>query len=91
MRCNWCEKDEAKSIVCTVYWELPDGLRAIEILDTPAIHCLSCGMEYQTEDIIEELEDHLMLIDTEKIGKSITYDQLMSLPKLLKRNYFRFN
>jgi hypothetical protein len=32
----------------------------------------------------------LFLIDTKKIGKSITYEELMALPRLLKRNYFDF-
>ncbi|WP_332696224.1 YokU family protein [Halalkalibacter lacteus] len=91
MNCAWCEELEAESVTCTVYWELPDGTRAIEITNTPGFKCNACGMEYQSEDVINDLEDHLMLIDTSKIGKSIAYDQLMEYPKLLKRNYFRFN
>ncbi|MFC0472325.1 YokU family protein [Halalkalibacter kiskunsagensis] len=91
MSCEWCEEPEIESITCTVYWELPDGTRAIEITTTPGIQCNACGMEYQSEDVINELEDHLMLIDTTKIGKSISYNELMDQPKLLKRNYFRFN
>jgi uncharacterized YokU family protein len=90
MNCEWCEELEAEQVTCTVYWELPDGTRAIEITNTPGIKCNACGMEYQTEEIINELEDHLLLIDTTKIGKSIAYNQLMAEPKRLKRNYFRF-
>jgi len=90
MKCQWCEAEAAKEIKCTVYWELPDGTRAIEITETPGVHCSSCGMEYQTEKTIEELEDQLMLIDTKKLGKTIVYDSLLSQPRLLKKNYFKF-
>ncbi|WP_227938232.1 YokU family protein [Alkalihalobacillus deserti] len=90
MKCEWCEEDGAKVISCTVYWELPDGSRAIEITETPGIYCKSCGMEYQTESTIIQLEDQLMIIDTKNLEKTITYTQLMAQPKLLKHNYFRF-
>lgn len=90
MKCEWCEADGVKEITCTVYWELPDGTSAIEITDTPGVHCSICGMEYQTEETIEELEDQLMLIDTKKLTKTIEYDVLMSQPRLLKKNYFKF-
>ncbi|ARK30568.1 YokU family protein [Halalkalibacter krulwichiae] len=91
MQCEWCEEFGAVNISCTVFWELPDGTRAIEITNTPSIKCKNCGMEYQLESTINELEDQLILINTKKIGKSITYQQLMDQPKLLKRNYFRFD
>ncbi|KKI94102.1 hypothetical protein WQ54_00755 [Bacillus sp. SA1-12] len=90
MNCEWCEKSDAFEITCTVYWELPDGTRAIEITETPGMKCTACGMEYQTEETIQQLEDQLLLIDTTKIGKGITYEALMAQPKFLKRNYFRF-
>lgn len=90
MICEWCEETKVDEITCTVYWELPDGTRAIEITETPGMKCSSCGMEYQTEKTIEGLEDQLLLIDTTKIGKEISYDTLMAQPKFLKRNYFRF-
>jgi uncharacterized YokU family protein len=90
MKCEWCEAENATELTCTVYWELPDGTRAIEITDTPGMKCSACGMEYQTEKTIEELEDQLLLIDTKKIGKIITYQSLMAQPRLLKRNYFKF-
>lgn len=89
LKCEWCEAASAVEATCTVYWELPDGMRAIEITDAPGIKCPSCGMEYQSEQIIEEIEDQLLLIDTKVIGKSITYEALMKIPRLLKRNYFR--
>ncbi|WP_458415094.1 YokU family protein [Schinkia sp. CFF1] len=89
MNCEWCEAPSAQETTCTVFWELPDGSRAIEITNTPGITCNSCGMEYQSEKIIEEIEDQLILIDTKQIGKIITYDALMAIPRLLKRNYFR--
>lgn len=91
MKCEWCEANQAEAIKCTVYWELPDGSRAIEITETPGIQCQSCGIKYQLEETTNQLEDHLLLIDTSKIGKSIDYQHLMDQPRLLKRNYFRFD
>lgn len=90
LKCEWCEKLHASEITCTVYWELPDGSRAIEITETPGMKCTSCGMEYQTEATIEALEDQLLLVDTKRIGNGISYDELMALPRFLKRNYFKF-
>ncbi|MDT8861160.1 YokU family protein [Alkalihalobacillus sp. MEB130] len=90
MKCEWCEQIGAEEIHCTVYWELPDGTRAIEITETPGFECKSCGMEYQKEEIIQEIEDQLLLIDTSKLGKSLSYEQLMNQKRLLKYNYFRF-
>lgn len=89
MKCDWCEDPNAIEFTCTVYWELPDGTRAIEITETPGLKCPTCKMEYQTEATIEALEDQLILIDTKKIGKAISFDQLMAQPRLLKRNYFK--
>lgn len=74
----------------TVYWELPDGTRAIEIEKTPTIKCQDCQMSYQNEKIIKDIEDQLFLIDTKKLGKKIEFDELMKIPRLLKRNYFDF-
>ena len=90
MKCEWCESANVINITCTVFWELPDGTRAIEITDTPGVKCPSCGMEYQDEKIIEELEDQLFLIDTKKVDKVISFHSLMTMPRLLKRNYFKF-
>jgi uncharacterized YokU family protein len=87
--CEWCES-QAKNGKNTVYWELPDGTRAIQIIETPAVVCDECNMVYQTDDTTKAIEDQLFLIDTKKIGKSITYEELMALPRLLKRNYFDF-
>lgn len=91
IKCEWCQKPAAKQVVSTVYWELPDGTRAIEIRDTPGLKCYSCEIEYQEESIIEALEDQLLLVDTTKIESETTYEYVMSLPRLLKRNYFRFD
>ncbi|MFT4414078.1 YokU family protein [Fredinandcohnia humi] len=90
MECMWCHSDEAKQGTQSVYWELPDGTRAIEITNTPCVICKSCGMEYQEESIINEIEDQLMLIDTKQLDKKLSYEELLSVPKLLKRNYFRY-
>lgn len=90
LNCMWCESEKAQEEKNSVYWELPDGTRAIEILETPSIKCEDCGMEYQEESIINEIEDQLMLIDTKKIAKTISYKELMEIPRFLKQNYFRF-
>jgi uncharacterized YokU family protein len=87
--CEWCE-NQAKNGKNTVYWELPDGTRAIQIIETPAVVCDECNMVYQTDETTKAIEDQLFLIDTKKIGNSITYEELMALPRLLKRNYFDF-
>ncbi len=86
----WCDSDKAHEARNSVFWELPDGTRAIEIIDTPSIKCEECGMEYQEEQIINEIEDQLLLIDTKKLLKTIEYKKLMEIPRFLKQNYFRF-
>ncbi|MEH7239380.1 YokU family protein [Bacillus sp. JJ1562] len=91
MNCMWCESEKAHEDTNSVFWELPDGTRAIEITETPSIKCEGCGMEYQEESIIKEIEDQLFLVDTKKIGDKITFKGLMELPRLLKRNYFDFS
>lgn len=88
--CDWCEGN-ADIGSSTVYWELPDGTRAIEIIDTPAVICGECKMIYQRENIIKLIEEQLFLVDTKRIGKSLTFEELMALPRLLKRNYFDFS
>jgi uncharacterized YokU family protein len=47
-------------------------------------------MIYQTDEITKEIENQLFLGDTKKIGKSICFQELLELPRLLKRNYFDF-
>ncbi|WP_054635749.1 YokU family protein [Thalassobacillus sp. C254] len=89
--CEWCESESAVTSKTTVYWELPDGTRAIEITDTPGVQCKECGMVYQEEDTIIQLEDQLLLIDTDQVAKSISYQKLMEIPRRLKRNYFRYD
>lgn len=69
----------------------PDGTRAIELTDTPAMVCASCGMTYQEETTIKEIEDQLLLIQTKKLPESLTYQQLMETERILKRNYFDFS
>lgn len=88
--CDWCGS-KANNGENIVYWELPDGSRAIMITGTPALICTECGMVYQTDAITKEIEDQLFLVDTKKIGKSVSYAELMALPRLLKRNYFDFS
>lgn len=88
--CEWCDSENVELLTESAYWELPDGTRAIEISETPTIVCHDCKIYYQTDEIVKNIEDQLFLIDTKKIGKSIRYEDLMKLPRLLKRNYFDF-
>lgn len=89
-KCTWCESVNISESSETVYWELPDGTRAIQINETPSIVCNDCNMVYQSDDLVKEIEDQLFLIDTKKIGKETSYLELMDQPRLLKRNYFDF-
>lgn len=89
MKCLWCEKDAAIETKSTVFWELPDGTQSLEIRETPTIYCSQCQMEYLTDEMTEELEDHLLLINTKQLPGSIYFEKLMEIPRLLKRNYFK--
>jgi uncharacterized YokU family protein len=89
MNCHWCGSEYAHAVRRTGYWELPDGSKAIEITEMPSVHCIDCGMEYQEDATIEEVEDQLMLIDTKKLTSPLTFDELMAVPRLLKKNYFK--
>lgn len=90
MRCEWCEEEAVKEDINNVYWELPDGTRAIEITATPCFTCMNCGIQYQSDETIKEIEDQLFLIDRTQLSKSVSYQQLMQMERLLKRNYFDF-
>ena len=90
MNCMWCDSTEAKSLN-TVYWELPDGTKAIEIQETPCISCSSCGMDYQSDHTVKEIEDQLFLIYTKDLPKQLTYEELMGRPRLLKEIISTFN
>ena len=91
MNCAWCKSEKVVVSSDTVYWELPDGTRAIEIKETPTIICKNCQMNYQTDLVVKEIEDQLLLIDTNQIqSNSITYEELMKIPRFLKKNYFDF-
>ena len=91
MNCAWCKSEKVVVSLDTVYWELPDGTRAIEIKETPTIICQHCQMNYQTDLVVKEIENQLLLIDTNQIhSNSITYEELMKIPRFLKKNYFDF-
>ncbi|UOY94419.1 YokU family protein [Ectobacillus sp. JY-23] len=90
MTCEWCGSTHVKESSNTVFWELPDGTKTIGIIDTPCICCAECGMEYQTTEIVKNIEDQLFLINTKQLEKSLAYEELMAKPRLLKRNYFDF-
>lgn len=89
-QCEWCGKNQAILDVNTVYWELPDGTKAIQITNTPCMKCKHCGMEYQEEEVIKKIEDQLFLIDTKLLDKTVSYEKLMEMERILKRNYFDF-
>ena len=91
MNCMWCDSTEAKESLNTVYWELPDGTKAIEIQETPCISCSSCGMDYQSDQTVKEIEDQLFLIYTKDLPKQLTYEELMGRPRLLKEIISTFN
>ncbi|ATH92064.1 hypothetical protein ACH95_05535 [Bacillus glycinifermentans] len=90
-RCDWCGEPKAEHDQTTVYWELPDGTKAVEITETPAVKCQSCGMVYQEDDIIKEIENQLFLIDTQTLPSSVSFEGLMKTERILKRNYFDFS
>lgn len=89
--CEWCCSQNIHKSKGSVFWELPDGSRAIEIMDTPTTLCDDCKMIYQDEGLIKEIENQLFLIDTKQIGDKISYSDLMNRPRLLKKNYFDFS
>ncbi|MEQ2528509.1 YokU family protein [Robertmurraya yapensis] len=89
--CAWCNSGEIRIEEQSVYWELPDGTKAIEISGAPTVVCLECGMVYQEDSIVKEIEDQLFLINTKELEKVISYRELMEKPRLLKRNYFDFS
>ena len=91
MCCEWCSSKNFMKEAISVFWELPDGTNTIEIRNTPCISCKECGMSYQEEEIIEQIEEQLLLINTKILEKSLTFDELMGKPRLLKRNYFKFD
>ena len=88
--CPWCEVGELESVTDSVYWELPDGTRAIEISDTPSFYCDNCCALFQGDEVVEKIEEQLFLIDTKQLGSPITYEDLLKMKRLLKRNYFDF-
>lgn len=89
--CEWCGSGKVTTVEQSVFWELPEGTRAIEIIGTPTVSCHGCGMEYQDENLVKIIEDQLFLIDRTKLPPTIRYEDFMNLPRLLKRNYFDFS
>lgn len=89
--CPWCEAGTISSVSDTVYWELPDGTRAVEITETPSLACANCQAKFQSDEIVKEIENQLFLIDTKLLEKKTTYNELMNMKRLLKRNYFDFS
>ncbi|MEH6942118.1 YokU family protein [Bacillus sp. JJ722] len=87
----WCEQAGIREIEASVYWELPDGTKAIEIVAVPSYYCHNCQATYQTDQRVKEIENQLFIIDTKNIEKVISFQDLMNKPRLLKRNYFDFD
>ncbi|WP_080845749.1 YokU family protein [Cytobacillus gottheilii] len=88
--CDWCESSHVVLTKQSVYWELPEGTRAIEITDTPSIYCHDCHMIYQNDEMVKNIEDQLFLIDREKLTAVVPYKDFMQMERILKRNYFDF-
>lgn len=88
--CAWCGSKNVLQGTDNVYWELPDGTRAIKISEVPCVICQECDMVYQSDLLIKEIEDQLFLINTKVIGQETSFTDLMAQPRLLKRNYFDF-
>ncbi|MFB7139051.1 YokU family protein [Gottfriedia sp. NPDC056225] len=91
MTCQWCESANIVESTNTVYWELPDGTKAIEIKETPCVICQNCNITYQTEDTVGAIEEQLYLINTKLIEKTLSFQELIQQPRLLKKNYFDFS
>lgn len=90
-KCEWCESFNGTETSAVVHWELPDGSRAITITNVPSYHCNQCNFTYQSEELIKTIEDQLFLISTKTLGSTISYEELMKQPRLLKKNYFDFS
>ncbi|RBP01203.1 YokU family protein [Rossellomorea aquimaris] len=90
-KCQWCEDLQAYRSNGNVLWELPDGSKAIKISETPQILCNNCGIVYTEEAITIEIEDQLLLIETDQLGDEVSYRDLVKMERKLKRNYFRFD
>lgn len=88
--CAWCNSENIVHDGENVYWELPDGTRAIKISEVPSVKCQQCKMVYQTDSLVKKIEEQLFLINTNIIGQEISYTSLMKQERLLKRNYFDF-
>lgn len=88
--CPWCEVGKLESCTDSVFWELPDGTRAVEITDTPSFYCENCRAIFQCDEIVQAIEEQLFLIDTKELAKQTTYEELLQKKRLLKRNYFDF-
>lgn len=88
--CPWCEVGELESTTDSVFWELPDGTRAIEISNTPSFYCDNCRALFQSDEVVENIEEQLFLIDTKQLASQTTYEDLLKMKRLLKRNYFDF-
>ncbi|PEJ59688.1 MULTISPECIES: YokU family protein [unclassified Bacillus (in: firmicutes)] len=91
MTCQWCESANIVESTNTVYWELPDGTKAIEIKETPCVICQNCNITYQTDDTVGAIEEQLYLINTKLIERTLSFQELIQQPRLLKKNYFDFS
>ncbi|MDP4083574.1 MAG: YokU family protein [Bacillota bacterium] len=89
--CEWCGSQNIHLSIGRVFWEMPDGTRAIEITETPTLFCHDCKMVYQEEKMVKDIENQLFLIDTKQIGNKISFHDLMNKPRILKKNYFDFS
>lgn len=89
--CPWCEVGKVEHVLDSVFWELPDGTRAIEISETPSYYCENCHALFQSDEVVQKIEEQLFLIDTKQLSPQTVYEDLLKMKRLLKRNYFDFS
>ncbi|MGG1518818.1 YokU family protein [Paenibacillus oryzisoli] len=85
MPCVWCDAEATQDSVKDCYWILPDGKKAIQITDVPAIACPACGT-YVLEATSQLIEEKLYWHDVAALGSVFSYSALMKAPRV--QNWF---
>lgn len=81
MECLWCGEDKAKESTKDCNWVMPDGRRAVQILQVPALECPDCGL-YLEDAINQKVEDGLYMSDLSSYPDAFTYEELLNAPKI---------
>lgn len=85
MSCPWCAEVNVQDSEKDCYWIMPDGKKAVQILQVPAIACPSCGI-FVTEATSQGIDDRLYWNDVSALGSAFTYEELLKAPRL--KNWF---